>query len=177
MLLIIAAFIVVGLWAVRRTWGTAWWYMSRAEAALFVAIAVLLPLEIWHRAVKGRVFEKITALVAPLPNWSDPQDGVAPMGMQPMITALQGDAKEASRQLAALRADSTRIYLVSTALRPDSAIAFYRDERHRSGWDMREDEGKALFLRRGNRALMIFATTRNDGTTQVIYMVQPTAQP
>lgn len=177
MLLLVIAFIVIGLWAVRRTWGTTWWYFSRAEAAVLVAIAVLLPLTIWHRSVKGRVFEKITALVAPLPGWSDPEDGVAPMGMQPFLTALNGNASQARRELAALRADSTRIYMVRAPWSPDSAIAFYRDEAHRPGWQITADDGRALFFTRGNRELMIGATTANDGGTQVIYMVQPTARP
>ena len=173
MLTLVIAFIVVGLWAIRRTWGTTWWYVSRAEAAVLVAIAVLLPLTIWHRAVTGRVFVKITALVAPLPDWSDPMDGVAPMGMQPFLTALRGNATQARRELAALRADSTRIYMVHTSLRPDSAIAFYRDEGHRSGWDIAEDDGPLLILTRNERQLVVAARTGNDGATEVLYMLQP----
>lgn len=168
----LVALLALGFWSMRHAPG-GWvgrvlrW---RSGAALLVGVALLLPLTVWHYRVTSAVESRIARLVSPYPGADDPQDAVRPLALEPGMLAMQGDTARARASLERLRADRSETYLMHTTDSPAAVMSFYRDPAHRGGWEISEDDGVMLIMRRGDAQLVVAASDEGYGRgTRIVY--------
>jgi hypothetical protein len=175
-LILVVVFIAIAVWSVSRRARMRrrldpLWMRGRTEAAAISAIAILLPLAIWHYVSTNQVIPKIAALVTPYPNGTDPESD-AGLALAPVVYAASGDTAAAREELSRLQ-DGSHNYLLKTIDDPRRVVAYYRDPSHRPGWQLVEDDSVALVLRRGDQQLFLGALDIGFGRgTQIVYSVQ-----
>lgn len=145
---------------------------ARAEAALFVGVALVLPLTVWHWSVSRSVPRRVAALVSPYPGADEPQDAGRALALEPGMLAMRGDSGGARRALESLRESDEETYLMHSTDPAERVLAYYRDPSHRAGWELAEDDSLLLILRRPGRELLLGAHDEGFGRgTRIIYDV------
>src|SRR5678815_1716122 len=108
----VMGFIVVAAWGVHRSYrgGVSVTLTGGQSAALLVAIAVLLPLSVWHAWSVQHVPKQIQTVIEPFPGAGDPMDATGPQGLAIMMDALNRKPGAAAK-LKNLRTDLVRTYM------------------------------------------------------------------
>lgn len=160
----------------------AWQYKSQAAFVVFVGLALFTGYFTWreHRAVK-----ELASIIDPVPEITDVMYVPTPGEIQAIgraVAAVPGEGRGGlgttpdQRQAFAESLDGLegRYWKLETKLTPDRVAEFYRDARHRNGWNLTVDEPPWLAFQRTPESLTVFIQAdRTSPRTKVWYIYDP----
>ena len=161
--ILIVGLAAVSFWAGFLARPHAWQYKSQAGFVVFVGLAVFTGYFAWreHRTVK-----ELARLIDPVPEITDVLYVPTPTEVQAIartVAAVPGEGRhglgstpEQRRHLAEdVETLQRRYWKLETKLDSDQVAEFYRNVRHRNGWDLTIDDAPWLGFERHPEALTI----------------------